>query len=201
MLQYPSITGWKKAPIGKPCVAFYKHDGSNLRWEWSPKKGWSKYGTRKTMFDATTPLYNQAIELFHDNMGQTIVDTINHFHGRKVERITAFTEFFGPSSFAGYHEFDEQKELKLFDVFVFKKGFVPPRQFVKLFNRHDWCTDVIYEGNMSREFIDDVRNGKYPVYEGVVCKGDDWTAKIKTVQYLERLHSENPLLWNEEKDE
>lgn len=94
MLQYQSIPGWKKAPIGKPCVAFVKYDGSNLRFEWSPKKGWSKYGTRRQMFDTSTPLYNQAIELFHDNMGQTIVDTINHFHGRKVERITAFTEFF-----------------------------------------------------------------------------------------------------------
>ena len=54
---------------------------------------------------------------------------------------------------------------------------------------------------MSREFINDVRDGKYPVYEGVVCKGDDWTAKIKTIEYLERLRGENPLLWNEEKDE
>lgn len=60
---------------------------------------------------------------------------------------------------------------------------------------------MIYEGNMSREFINDVRDGKYPVYEGVVCKGDDWTAKIKTIEYLERLRGENPLLWNEEKDE
>lgn len=201
MLQYPSIVGWKKAPIGKPCVAFYKHDGSNLRWEWAPKKGWTKYGTRKTMFDANTPLNNQAIELFHDNMGQVIVDTINHFHGRKVERITAFTEFFGPSSFAGYHELDEQKELKLFDVFVFKKGFVPPKQFVKMFSRHDWCTEVIYEGNMNHEFINDIRSGKYPVYEGVVCKGDDWMAKIKTLEYLERLKNTHTALWTEEKDE
>lgn len=201
MLQYPSITGWKKAPIGKPCIAFNKYDGSNLRWEYSPKKGWNKYGTRRQMFDASTPLYNQAIELFHDNMGQVIVDTVNHFYGTKVERITAFTEFFGLRSFAGSHEHDEQKQLKLFDVSVFKKGFIPAKQFVKMFDRHDWCAEVVYQGNMSVEFITDVREGKYPVYEGVICKGDDWNSKIKTVQYLNRLHDIDPAKWEEEKEE
>lgn len=198
MLQYPSINSWRTSPIGKPCIAFYKYDGSNLRWEYSPKKGWCKYGTRRTMFDENTPLYNQAIELFQDNMGQVIVDTVNHAFGRKVERITAFTEFFGASSFAGSHDEDEQKQLKLFDVFVFKKGFIPPKQFVKLFNRHEWCANVVYEGNMSREFIEDVRNGNYPVYEGVICKGADWSAKIKTVEYLSRLRNEHEDLWQQE---
>lgn len=201
MLQYHSINSWRSAPIGKPCVAFYKYDGSNLRFEYSPKKGWNKYGTRKTMFDENTPLYNQAIELFNDNMGQVIVDTVNHAYGRKVERITAFTEFFGPSSFAGFHEHVEEKQLILLDVFVFKKGFIPPKQFVKLFNKHVWCAEVIYEGNMSREFIDAVRNGEYPVYEGVVCKGVDWNAKIKTIQYLDRLRSEHQDRWEEENQE
>lgn len=201
MLQYPSIDSWKKSPIGNSCIAFNKYDGSNLRWEYSPKQGWNKYGTRRQMFDKNTPMYNQAIELFNDNMGQVIVDSVNHFHGRKVERITAFTEFFGQSSFAGSHELDEPKQLKLFDVFVFKKGFIAPKQFVKLFSRHEWSADVIYEGNMSNEFINDVRNGKYPVYEGLICKGNDWSSKIKTIEFLERLRGENPLLWKEEQNE
>lgn len=201
MLQYPSILGWKKAPIGKPCVAFYKYDGSNLRWEYSPKQGWNKFGTRRTMFDKNTPLYNQAIEQFVDEIGPVVVESTNHAFGRKVERITAFTEFYGSSSFAGFHEQDEPKTLKLFDVFVFKKGFIPPKQFVKLFSKHDWCAEVVYEGNMSREFIEDVRNGKYPVYEGVICKGDDWTAKIKTLEFLNRLRNTHEGLWEEEQHE
>lgn len=201
MLQYPSIASWRQSPIGKPCIAFNKYDGSNLRWEYSPKQGWNKFGTRKTMFDKNTPLYTQAIELFMDNMAGTIVETTNHAFGRKVERITAFTEFFGPSSFAGSHEHDEQKQLKLFDVFVFKKGFIPPKQFSKLFGKHDWTAEVIYEGNMSREFIEDVRQGKYPVYEGVICKGADWNAKIKTIEFLNRLKGVDESLWNQEKDE
>lgn len=201
MLQYPSILGWNKSPIGKPCVAFNKYDGSNLRWEYSPKQGWNKYGTRRTMFDKNTPLYNQAIELFNDHIGGTIVETTNHAFGRKVERITAFTEFFGPSSFAGFHEFDEPKQLKLFDVFVFKKGFIPPKQFVKLFGKKEWCAEVVYEGNMNIEFIRDVQSGKYPVYEGVICKGEDWMTKIKTIKFLERLRDTQPKIWTEQKDE
>ena len=47
MEQYPHIEGSTKAPIGEPCIAFYKYDGSNLRFEWSPKKGWHKFGTEK----------------------------------------------------------------------------------------------------------------------------------------------------------
>jgi hypothetical protein len=40
---------------------------------------------------------------------------------------------------------------------------------------------------MGRQFINDVRNGAYPVVEGVVAKGDGWMAKIKTLAYLRRL--------------
>lgn len=57
---------------------------------------------------------------------------------------TAFTEFFGDSSFAGGHVLGEPKQLKLFDVYLFKKGLMKPRQFVKTFGdsprRHRSCT-------------------------------------------------------------
>lgn len=152
-------------------------------------------GTRRQLFDAKTPLYNQAIELFHDEMAAVVVEQINNLYGRKVERITAFTEFFGPSSFAGWHDDTEQKELKLIDVSVYKQGFIQPKQFVDLFSVHNWCAEVVYTGNMSQQFIDDVRSGAYPVYEGVICKGHGWAAKIKTTRYLDRLKSDNPLLW------
>jgi hypothetical protein len=54
---------------------------------------------------------------------------------------------------------------------------------------------------MSREFVDDVRNGKYPVYEGVICKGDGWTSKIKTIQDLDRLRGEYKQRREEENQE
>ncbi len=159
-------------------------------------------GTRRCMFNYNTPLYNQAIDLFHNSeISSTIVELTNEYHKRKVERITTFVEFFGPSSFAGTHDFNEQKELKLLDVFVFKKGFIAPKDFVKLFNQYQWAAEVVYTGNMNTQFIQDVRNGKYPVYEGVICKGGDWNAKIKTIEYLERLKTFDPKLWAEQCNE
>ncbi len=75
----------------------------------------------------------------------------------------------------------------MIDVSVFKKGFIPPRKFVKMFGDLDYTAKVVYEGNMSKQFCLDVYEGKYPVVEGIVCKGDNWTAKVKTQAYLERL--------------
>lgn len=187
MLSYPSIPSWKGSVLGEPCIAFYKYDGSNLRWEWSPKKGWYKYGTRNHLFDGTHIPYNQAIPYFYDVMADDIVREVVEDQGRKPERIVAFTEFFGPSSFAGTHDETEEKELVLFDVSVYKKGFYPARKFVKMFNQYPFMADVVYEGNMNMPFIHDIQNSKYAVYEGVVCKGDGWNAKIKTNTYLERL--------------
>jgi hypothetical protein len=132
MQQYPSIDGSSKAPLGAPCIAFVKYDGSNLRWEWSPKQGWHKFGTRQQLFDKSTPLFSQAVPIFLDTMADEIVRRVKD-HDRSCQRITAFTEFFGANSFAGKHDETEPKELRLLDVFLFKKGFVAARQFVKMF--------------------------------------------------------------------
>jgi len=44
---------------------------------------------------------------------------------------------------------------------------------------------------MTGNFTQGVRDGKYPVDEGVVCKGGEdhklWMVKIKTTDYLKRL--------------
>ncbi len=170
MLAYPSIPSYKQSVIGEPCIAFFKYDGSNLRWEWSQKKGWYKYGTRTQLFDHTSTPYNQAISIFHDIMAGDIVRQVVNDQGRKPERIVAFTEFFGPSSFAGTHGENEEKELVLIDVSLYKRGFYPAKDFVKLFKQYEYMAAVIYEGNMNYPFINDVRTGKYPVYEGVVCR-------------------------------
>lgn len=196
MLQYPSILGSAKAPLGKHCIAFDKYDGSNLRWEWSPKKGWNKFGTRRQMFDASTPLYSQAIPLFMDGLADELVYRVKQIE-KNPQRITAFTEFFGPSSFAGSHDEHEAKELKLFDVFLFKKGFLLPKQFIKTFSDMDQCAEVIYEGNLNKQFITDVREGRYNVFEGVIAKGEDFTIKIKTDAYFKKLRDQYDESWME----
>src|SRR5271157_2589133 len=113
MLAYPSIPGWKASRIGEPCLAFYKYDGSNLRWEWSPKRNWYKFGSRTQLFDHTSDQFKDAIPMFHEKMAHDITSIVCKEHGRKVERIVAFTEYFGPSSFAGWHDLTEQKDLVL----------------------------------------------------------------------------------------
>ena len=186
MERYPSIDGSSKAPLGKPCIAFYKYDGSNLRWEWNPKKGWFKFGTRTQLFDKNTELYNQAIPLFM-KMGDEIVRRVKSVE-RECQRITAYTEFFGASSFAGTHLMDEPKELRLFDVYLFKKGLMKPRQFLKVFGDMPQTAEVFWEGTLGKDFINKVRNQSEGILnEGVVCKGDDFMVKIKTKHFLDKL--------------
>jgi hypothetical protein len=76
---------------------------------------------------------------------------------------------------------------------------VPPRDFVAHFG-HLRTARVVYEGNFTRQFIEDVREGKHSVAEGVVAKGlrtrrrrkgkaeqEVWMAKVKTRAWLEEL--------------
>jgi hypothetical protein len=72
-------------------------------------------------------------------------------------------------------------------VFLFKKGLVQPRQFVKTYGDLPQSAEVIYEGNLNRQFIMDVREGRFPVVEGVIAKGEDFMVKIKTKAYFDRL--------------
>ena len=202
MQQYQSIDGSSKAPLGVPCIAFYKYDGSNLRFEWSPKQGWHKFGTRRQLFDASDPVFGPAIPIFMSGMGDEIVRRVKSVD-RGIQRITAFAEYLGPKSFAGKHEPDDTMMLRLIDVFLFKKGLIPPRQFVKLFddmqdpNGNAWASArVLYDGTLNKQFIADVRAGKYTdefaapgfVPEGVVAKGEWGMVKIKTDAYFNKLN-------------
>jgi hypothetical protein len=196
MEQYPEIPGAKRAPLGEKCIAFYKYDGSNLRWEWSKKRGWHKFGTRTELFSPEHPLWGQAMPLFRE-IAHDIEDRIyaSDWRLRNIQRITLFTEFFGPSSFAGTHKQDEQKELKLIDVYLFKQGMVSPRWFKDTFEGAPYAAQVVYEGNLNKEFITDVRQGRYPVWEGVVAKGEDFRVKIKTEAYMLKLKEVYGLNW------
>jgi hypothetical protein len=187
MQQYPSIDGSAKSPLGVPCIAFYKYDGSNLRWEWSPKQGWYKFGTRRHLFDASDEVFGKAIPIFMNGMADEIVRRVKD-HERGIQRITIFTEYFGPNSFAGKHDENDVMQLRLIDAFLFKRGFMDPRVFVKTFGDMPEAAEVVYQGTLNKQFIADVRAGKYPVYEGVIAKGEFGMVKIKTDAYFKRLN-------------
>jgi len=195
MKEYPSIDG-PTGDFGKPCIAFYKYDGSNLRFEWTPKKGWLKFGTRTRLFDKSDPVFGPAIDLFMATQAEGIEEVITKTKEfRHNERITAYCEYVGPKSFAGIHDLElpnEPMELVLFDINLHKKGIISPRQFVDHFG-HLKSAQVVYEGNFNQTLIDAVRNRTLPFWEGVVAKGgsghDLWMRKIKSNDYLDKLRA------------
>ena len=204
MKEYPHILGPNKAPH-LPMIAFYKYDGSQIRFSWNRKTGWCKAGTRHCLFDRTDPEYGCAIPLFMEKFGYELEKVfLENKVYRGTQQATVYLEFFGPHSFAGQHnpailgvESNDPKELILFDVNIHKKGFVSPRDFIRHFG-HLHSAQVIYEGNLTDEFIWDIKTGKYPVWEGVVCKGGEghklWFRKIKTHAYLgalKKFHGDN----------
>jgi hypothetical protein len=171
--------------------------------EWQKKSGWCKYGTRHRLFDVTDQTFGCAIDIFHDKFADPLERIFNdHKDYRGCQQVTVYCEFLGPHSFAGQHDvqtlrglgFDiegnDPKQLILFDVNIYKKGFVEPRRFIKDFG-HLRIPEVIYDGNFNDSLVKDVREGKYPVFEGIVCKGGSghklWMRKIKTLAYLEEL--------------
>jgi hypothetical protein len=84
-----------------------------------------------------------------------------------------------------------RRNLKSFGCWMYtslKRGSSHPRQFVKMFRGMTHVAEVVYEGNLNKQFIADVSEGKYPVYEGVVAKGDDFMVKIKTGAYFKKLN-------------
>ena len=124
-----------------------------------------------------------------------------HSKYREFHSLKIFTEFFGPNSFAGLHKEDDPKELRLFDVWAEPFGMIGPERFLSDFG-HLRAARVVYQGKLTGKFAEDVRQGKYGIAEGVVCKGgfggaDIWMVKIKTYAYMERLKRAFADRWEE----
>tara|TARA_Y100000034_G_scaffold116828_1_gene155633 strand:+ start:2461 stop:3123 length:663 start_codon:yes stop_codon:yes gene_type:complete len=196
MKPYPHIKGPSKAPQ-QPCIAFYKHDGSNLRFEWLKKSGWYKFGTRKRLFDESDEIFGTAIPLFFSTLAEPIDKIIRDTKDfRSRDQFTVYCEYLGPHSFAGQHRQGDDMQLVIIDVNVHKRGIVLPNDFIKLFG-HLNIAEVVYEGNFSRQFVENVYNGMYELKEGVVAKGIKpgkknpqhrlWMAKAKTQWWFEEL--------------
>lgn len=194
MKSYPSIPGLKNIPWGEDCIAFYKYDGSNLRFEWNKKQGWYKFGTRRRLFDETDIEYGRSIELFKNKHAEGIEKVLREKY-KSFDNAIVFCEFFGDESFAGWHNFEKPFELKIIEIGIHKKGFILPEDFVKNFG-HLNISDVIYKGRLDQNFVNSVKNGVYNLKEGVVVKGSlsgknpnhsYWMAKIKTNWWFDEL--------------
>jgi RNA ligase len=192
MKAYPKIEYHNKGLFGQDCIAFDKLDGSNLRFEWGHKRGWYKFGTRTTMIDRSNQQFGKSIDIFLDKYGEDL-DKIFRSKYKKVESFVVFGEFIGENSFAGQHVESDKKDVVIFDVNQYKKGFIDPYEFVSNFGHLD-IPKIIYEGKYTTELINSIKNSS--LSEGVIVKGkqktkkggdDIWMVKIKTSLWLKKV--------------
>lgn len=189
MKEYPSIDG--KPLYGAQIYAFDKLDGSNVRAEWAPKKGFWKFGRRHGLLDDSNPFLLEAPKLIEDTYGDSLGKI---FTDQRWQKVTAFFEFYGPGSFAGTHEVEPHK-VTLFDIVVDKKGILPPREFVRIFQDKVETPELLYTGVFGHMLESEVQAGTFPgvTFEGVVCKGAlvspgrPLMFKVKTDAWLHRL--------------
>lgn len=195
MIEFPSIINSSKAPR-KPCIAFEKLDGSNMRFKYTPKQGFCGFGTRTQLIDESTSFWGQTVSLFTKALAEPLERFFkNSKEYRDFREIICFGEFFGEDSFAGHHGSSEKK-IVIFDVLCGHKNrkFVLPQTFIKDFSFIE-TPKVVYEGNLNDSFIKEVRESE-TLNEGVICKGRErsgafmggvWMCKIKTQNYFDRL--------------
>lgn len=195
MKSYPPIPGFREF-LGLRCWAFRKLDGSNLRFEWSPKRGWYKYGTRTRLFDHTDLDFGGAIPVFRETYGDALIRALEVMRVPLKNGVIAYCEFFGPRTFAGMHEPDDPKQVLLFDLNVNKHGFLVPEEFLRV-GDHVPTAELLHTGHFDLPFVEQVRSGAIGGDgEGVVAKGftgrkqtvhNLWMAKVKTRWWLQRL--------------
>ena len=210
MKTYHSIPKYTEEDFGKYIYAFDKIDGSNFKAEWDRKlskktrftNGFAKFGTRGQMIkNASNPFY-EGIEIFRDKFAHEL-DEIFRTHKTfwNIDKITVYGEFFGDNSFAGMHDWKEPHDIYLYDVFLYKKGFLPPSDFIKIFDEEVDCCKKFYQGIFTEEVLKHVEDGdltqwQYPhstqeIEEGVVCKGIEnqkvFMFKIKTNKWLSKV--------------
>ena len=205
MKAYPQINYYGDY-WGLPIIAFDKLDGSNLRFEYSQKRGFYKFGTRNVLIDRNSEPFGFAIDLFLAKYEKPLTEIFKSKSYRDKQNFVCYAELIGDVSSFGQHDFANDKfDLILFDVEEAKSGFIPPRQFVKDFG-HIGIPTIVYEGNLNKEFIADIKNNTYGLKEGVICKGlipnrknnPIYYCKIKANEWFDRLRAKDPSLYNDE---
>jgi len=187
MKSYPTIP--KQVQTSEPIYAFDKLDGSNIRAEWSKKRGFYKYGTRTRLLSPSERPLGIAVELINDLYGNELAKRLK---SSKTEKAVCFFEFFGKNSFAGFHEEKDEFNVILLDVSLFRHGFFAPRPFLR-FAEGLTIPNMVYHGKANQPFVNSIREGICDgvTYEGVVCKYSAknriYMFKIKSHAWLDRL--------------
>jgi|ERR1035437_17125 hypothetical protein len=199
MNAYPTIDYWGQN-LGLKIFAFDKIDGSNIRVEYSQKRGFYKFGTRKMMIDEKNEPFGFVIDLFMKKY-EPLIKIFKSKDYRNSLSYVCYLELAGEKSEFGSHDFKNDKTitLTLFDIEdVRKNEFIVPKNFIKHFGEEVDIPRVVYNGNLNKEFIQQVKENKLDsglLVEGCVCKGiisnrkDSalFMCKIKTNDWFDRL--------------
>jgi hypothetical protein len=190
MKSYISIP--KEIRYDQSVLIVNKFDGSQIRSEWSRKQSFYKFGTKNQMLGEDNQIFGPAIQLVKEIYQE---DLSKIFTDKKLDHVTCFFEFFGPNSFAGWHDPNDKKEVILFDINLFKQGLISAKDFYKLVG-HLKVPDILYEGKFNKIIEEQIRDSSFPgiTFEGVICKGpiDRKTKlpimfKVKTRAWLDKL--------------
>lgn len=191
---------------GLPVVAFDKLDGSNLRFEYSHKRGFYKFGTRKQMIDESSD-FGFAINLFLEKYNESLSKIFKSREYRNIQSFVCYAELVGTKSRFGLHEFgNDVFDLVLFDIDQHKHGMVTPKRFIKDFG-DTGIPRVVYEGNLNKELVAQVKKNEFNLSEGVICKGvtvtkkgrpDLYYCKIKTNDWFDKLRTKDVYQYEQE---
>lgn len=191
MKPYPSISRSTGQHFREfEAYVFDKLDGSNIRVEWSRKRGWNKFGTRTRLLDETDTTFGEVIPLFKNTIADSIEQVIKNEH---FDQVTIFMEFWGKQSFAGQHVTGDPKYLTLFDINVYKKGILGPKKFLDLFGNLNCVPKFLGRHNWTRGFVERIRIGDVQdiTFEGVVGKAGDnhdlIMAKAKSQAWIDKV--------------
>lgn len=193
MKQYPTIP---KKPTGRATVfwVFDKLDGSNIRVEWTKKRGFYKFGSRKRLLGTDQGILSKA-----EALARAIEEKFAYTLGTeaKLERVTCFFEFHGPNSFAGTHNLSDKHRLTIIDAFVHKKGMMTPEEYTEAFYNGQFDVPTFLgKHTVDETFRRNVQDGNIPgvTFEGAVCKAKPdrkWEKpnmfKIKSRLWIEKV--------------
>lgn len=204
MFEYPSMKNTKRAKFGEDGYIFDKLDGSNIRAKWARKHGFNLFGTRTRLIDESTDYWGDVVKLFNETRAEALSKYLTD--KTKADNIIIFSEFHGENSYAGKHK-DEPHKLTVFDVYDPKiRAFMGPEKFINDIGSVTEIPRVFGKAVLNYELIQDVREGKYDVVEGVIFKGVDRKGsfaggvpmyKIKTIKYLDRLKENFKDMWEQ----
>lgn len=187
MQQYPSID--KQIIKDVDYYIFDKLDGSNIRVEFSLKKGFDKFGTRKKLMSDESGILN----LSKDLIFKYEEVTHNIFKKNKWQSGTLFFEFYGKNSFAGFHEEQDDFKVSLIDAHIIRLGYLNPRDYVRTFDDHIEISPLLKTGKINKTLLDQIHNGALPgmTFEGVigktVIKNKHVRCKVKNKAWIDKL--------------